>query len=33
MENVFKEDALATKQDLIRRYYLSVSKRKLVREE
>ena len=33
MENVFKEDALATKEDLIRRYYLSVSKRKLVREE
>ena len=28
MENVFKEDALPTKQDLIRRYYLSVAKQK-----
>jgi len=33
MENVFKEDALPTKQDLIRRYYLSVAKQKLVRGE
>jgi hypothetical protein len=33
MENSFKEEALETKADLIRRYYLSVSKRKLVREE
>jgi hypothetical protein len=33
MENSFKEAALSTKGDLIRRYYLSVSKRKLVREE
>ena len=28
MENVFKEDALPTKQDLIRRYYLSVAKQR-----
>jgi hypothetical protein len=33
MENVFKEDALKAKEDLIRRYYMSVSKRKLVRGE
>ena len=33
MENVFKEDALPTKEDLIRRYYLSVAKQKLVRGE
>jgi hypothetical protein len=33
MDNVFKEDALPTKQDLIRRYYLSVAKQKLVRGE
>jgi hypothetical protein len=33
MENVFKEDALPTKQDLIRRYYLSVAKQKTVRGE
>jgi len=31
MENVFKEDALPSKQELIRRYYLSVAKQKLVR--
>ena len=33
MENVFKEDALPTKQDLIRRYYMSVARRKVVRGE
>jgi hypothetical protein len=33
MENGFKEDALPTKEDLIRRYYLSVAKQKLVRGE
>jgi hypothetical protein len=33
MDNVFKEEALPTKQDTIRRYYLSVSKKKLVRGE
>jgi hypothetical protein len=33
MENGFKEDALPSKQDLIRRYYLSVAKQKLVRGE
>ena len=33
MENVFKEDALPAKQDLIRRYYLSIAKQKLVRGE
>jgi hypothetical protein len=33
MENVFKEEALPTKQDLIRRYYQSVAQRKLVRGE
>lgn len=33
MENVFKEGALPTKEDLIRRYYLSISKQKLVRGE
>src|SRR5207248_758030 len=33
MENVFKEDALEAKQDLIRRYYMSVAKRKVVRGE
>ena len=31
MENVFKEEALQTKAELIRRYYLSVAKQKLVR--
>jgi hypothetical protein len=33
MENVFKEDALPAKQDLIRRYYLSIAKQKLQRGE
>lgn len=33
MENVFKEDALPAKAELIRRYYLSVAKQKLVRGE
>ncbi|HWT79593.1 MAG TPA: hypothetical protein VN648_12480 [Candidatus Methylomirabilis sp.] len=31
MENTFKEDALPAKAELIRRYYLSVAKQKLVR--
>ena len=31
MENSFKEDALPAKAELIRRYYLSVAKQKLVR--
>jgi hypothetical protein len=31
MENVFKEEALSTSADMIKRYYLSVAKRKLVR--
>ncbi|WP_165220838.1 hypothetical protein [Aquisphaera insulae] len=33
MDNVFKEEALSTKVDMIRRYYLSVAKQKLVRGE
>ncbi len=33
MENTFKEEDLATKTELINRYFLSVSKGKLVREE
>lgn len=33
MENVFKEDALAAKRDLIRRYYLSVARGRLIRGE
>jgi hypothetical protein len=33
MDNVFNEEGLEGKQDLIRRYYLSLSKRKLVRGE
>lgn len=33
MENGFKEDGLPSKEDLIRRYYLSVAKQKLVRGE
>jgi hypothetical protein len=33
MENVFKEEGLKAKEDLIRRYYMSVAKRKLVRGE
>ncbi len=33
MDNVFKEEPLPSKEDLIRRYYLSVSKKSLVREE
>lgn len=33
MENVFKEEALPSKAELIRRYYLSVSKKTLVRGE
>lgn len=33
MENVFKEEPLSAKMDLIRRYYLSVAKQKLVRGE
>jgi hypothetical protein len=32
MDNVLKEEPLATKQEMIRRYYLSVAKQKLVRE-
>ncbi len=32
MDNVFKEEPLSTKQDMIRRYYLSVAKQKLIRE-
>ena len=31
MENVFKEEALPKQAELIRRYYLSVAKQKLVR--
>lgn len=31
MENVFKEDALESAQDLIRRYYTSLAKRKVIR--
>jgi len=33
MANVFKEEFLTSKYDLIRRYYLSVSQKSLVREE
>jgi hypothetical protein len=33
MENVFKEDLLPSRADLIKRYYLSVSKKSLSREE
>ncbi|HEV3166917.1 MAG TPA: hypothetical protein VGZ22_23015 [Isosphaeraceae bacterium] len=33
MDNVFKEDALPERADLIRRYYLSVNKKSQVREE
>lgn len=33
MENVFKEEGLPKKVELIRRYYLSLSKKMLVREE
>ncbi len=33
MDNIFKEDLLPAKQDLIKRYYLSVSKKSLAREE
>ena len=33
MDNVFKEEPLPSKEELIRRYYLSVSKKSLVREE
>jgi hypothetical protein len=33
MENVFKEDALPAKEDLIKRYYLSIAKQKLQRGE
>ena len=33
MENSFKEDALGSKAELISRYFLSVGKGKLVREE
>jgi hypothetical protein len=33
MDNVFKEEMLPSKEDLIRRYYLSVSKKSLIREE
>jgi hypothetical protein len=33
MENVFKEDLLPARADLIKRYYLSVSKKSLAREE
>jgi hypothetical protein len=33
MENVFKEDLLPSRADLIKRYYLSVSKKSLTREE
>lgn len=33
MENVFKEEAIRTHEDLIRRYYMSVAKRKVVRGE
>lgn len=33
MENVFKEDALPAKEELIKRYYLSIAKQKLRRSE
>jgi hypothetical protein len=33
MESVFKESPLSGKEELIKRYYLSVSKKKLIREE
>ncbi len=33
MDNVFKEELLPAKEDLIKRYYLSVSKKSLSREE
>ena len=33
MDNVFKEELLPSKEELIRRYYLSVSKKSLAREE
>ena len=33
MANVFKEEYLTSKFDLIQRYYLSVSQKSLVREE
>ena len=33
MDNVFKEEPLPSKEELIRRYYLSVSKKSLLREE
>ena len=33
MDNVFKEELLPSKEDLIKRYYLSVSKKSLSREE
>jgi hypothetical protein len=33
MENVFKEEALPPKEDLIKRYYLSIAKQKLQRGE
>ena len=33
MDNVFKEGALPSREDLIKRYYLSVSKKSLSREE
>ena len=33
LDNLFKEDALPAAQELIRRYYLSVSRKKLVRGE
>ncbi len=33
LDNLFKEDSLPAAQELIRRYYLSVSRKKLVRGE
>jgi hypothetical protein len=33
MDNVFKEEVLPSKEDLVKRYYLSVSKKSLSREE
>ena len=33
MDNVSKEEALPSREELIRRYYLSVSKKSLIREE
>ncbi len=33
MDNVFKEEGLPSREDLIRRYYLSLSKKSLAREE